>query len=687
MNLRYSPILAACLLLTGPVLAQCDVGEVEVTFSITTDAYGYETYWQLVPGSNACGDGTIAEGGNLTIGCEGGGIQDQEPSGYGNNTLYEEGPWCLTEGAQYTIYMVDDWGDGQASVEVFVNGVSAMDFGVGEGAISALTFTAQSPVARDMAVTQLYTGLFPHVGETVRVRGEVVSLGIDPVTSFELAYSVDGGAPISAVVAGVTLNAGDSYEFAHDVPWLPTLVGTSQLTVSVTTINGGLDLNTFNDQLGSSHEVSPGIPDLAEDYLAEEPLVTTVANSDQDILVPRDLSFHPGSARNQLWVINKDTEESGGSTVTFYDAGESGGTHEWRKDVNSWHFMSLPTGIAMGDNDCFATSPGVFDANHNGGDPFTGPSLWSADTAIYCRFYGGLGSHLDMLHRNPVSQGIAHDYWNRYWVVDGYVGDVVMNDFRGDHGPGNDYHGNGIIRRYSEFTITRDPADHIVSHNVMDKATGWLYVVDHGGQRVLRMNVNSGTVSGPATQWDYEPVVEYTTVTGYEWEAIITEGLVEPAGIEIVGSHLYVSDHANGDIIIYDLSGGPVVEMGRIHTNAPGLMGITVGPDGRIWGVNATTHELLRMDPQEPSGISTANTVILRCWPNPANDRLIVECPAGPYDNSIYLLRDAGGRVVETGRLPARIGTISTEEIPAGAYSIEVHTGDHRMTTKVLIAH
>ncbi len=658
-----------------------------MTIAITTDDYGYETYWQLVPGINACGDGTIFEGGNLVIGCGGGGLQDQEPGGYGNAVTVTEGPWCLVEGTQYTVYMVDDWGDGQAGVEVFVDGVSAVDFGMGAGPINALTFTAQGPVARDMAVTELYTGLFAHVNEVVHVRGKVVSYGSEPVTTFDLSYSIDGGSPVSTTITGVTLNAGDGYEFEHAVPWQPSAAGTAQLTVHASNINGAEDLNTFNDQMGSTHVVSPAIPDLADDYLAAEPIITTVANSDQDVLVPRDLSFHPESARNELWVINKDTEASGGSTVTFYSAGEPGQTHEWRKDVNSWHFMSLPTSIAMGDNNNFATCPGVYDANHNGGDPFTGPSLWSADTAVYCRFYGGLGSHLDMLHVDPNSQGIAHEFWNRYWVVDGFRGDIVMNDFRRDHGPGNDYHGDAIIKRYADFSITKDPNDHVVSHDVLDKSTGWLYVVDHGGQRVLRLNTNTGTVSGPGIYGPFESYVEYEMVSDYEWEAIITEGLVEPAGVEIVGTHLYVSDHANGDIVIYDVAEAPVAELGRIHTNAPGLMGITVGPDGRLWGVNATTHEVLRVDPQEPSAVEEGRLEVLRCWPNPADDRLVFECPAGVRNNGEYRLRDAAGRLVGRGRLSTKVGVLSTSALPAGAYALEVQSGDLRWTTRVAVAH
>ena len=229
-----------------------------------------------------------------------------------------------------------------------------------------------------------------------------------------------------------------------------------------------------------------------------------------------------------------------------------------------------------------------------------------------------------MLHVNPNSQGIAHDRWNRYWVVDGFNGDIVMNDFTVDHGPGNDYHGNAVIRRYAEFTITKDPNDHIVSHDVLDRSTGQLYVVDHGGQRVVRLDTRSGSVSGPGTYGPWESYAEYSMVTGYDWEVIINSGLVEPAGIDVQGDRLLVSDHSNGDIIIYDLSVDPVAELGRIVTASPGIMGIRIGPDGRIWAVNATTHQLLRLDPEVQTGETTLVAPGAAVHPNPATDLLYV---------------------------------------------------------------
>jgi hypothetical protein len=356
-------------------------------------------------------------------------------------------------------------------------------------------------------------------------------------------------------------------------------------------------------------------------------------------------------------------------------------THQWRHDPNAWHFMSLPTGIAMGDNNNFATSPGVYDANHNGGDPFTGPTLWSADTAIYAHnSYGPLGSHLDMLHVNASSQGIAHERWNRYWVVDGNRGDIVMNDFRVDHGPGNDYHGNAIIRRYADITITKDPNDQVVSHNVFDKRNGMLYVVDFGGQRVLRINTTTGTVSGPGNWGPWETYAEYTMVTGYDHEVIISEGLSEPAGIDLIGDRLIVSDHANGDIIIYDVSGSGAPELGRIHTGTPGIMGVKVGPDGRIWYVNASTHALVRVDPQDPSAVAEYQHQEVVLFPNPAQEVVMLNVDACTYE-----VLDTQGRVLLSGRALSRNTGIDVSALASGTYPVRVREGNGIRTTNLVV--
>ncbi len=524
----------------------------------------------------------------------------------------------------------------------------------------------------DVAVSESRVPHYAYPGRPVTIIGDITSHGITSVTSLQLNYTIDDGPVQSMAITGLSLTQNSLYEFFHDAVWTPDTPGLYEVIVWVAAPNGQDDMVPENDAATSIVRVLDPIPMIIDQYLSGEPVVEMIADQGQDLLVPRDLAFHPDPDRDELWVVNKDVNTTGGSTVRFFGAGEEGMTWLWQRDPNAWHFMSLPTAIAFGDNNNFATSPGIFNANQSGEVPFTGPSLWDSDPQVYAQAgFGPLGSHIDMLHVNPRCQGIAHDTWNRYWVVDGHNGDITMNDFRKDHGPGNSWHGDAIIRRYSEFTISRDMDDHIVSHNVLDKNTGWLYVVDHGGQRIMRLDINSGVVSGPGNFGPWESYEEYSMVSGYTWEEIISDGLVQPSGIEVIGERLLVSDHATGEIVIYDLSSPQFTELGRIATGAPGIMGITVGPDGRIWYVNATLHQLGRVTPDETVGIqeqAPASTFLVH--PNPAEAFVVVPVSEGLDPMDMVEIRDLAGRVLRIVQVAELHRGLDISHLPNGTYML-----------------
>ncbi|MBK8500242.1 MAG: T9SS type A sorting domain-containing protein [Flavobacteriales bacterium] len=682
MHSTIRPVLLAFALgAAATATSQCQPGEMEVTIDVITDDWGNETYWQLVAFGNGCDQSPLFIGGNSVITCATAGNQTSPNGGYPNNSTISEGPWCLIEGAQYSIIAIDSYGDAQASFNVYVNGASANQFS-GTGGFNIWTFTVAEPAARDMGVIDLTTPLFNTVGVETAFSGTVKNFGGLPITDFTLNFSFDGTVQFTSDVSGVNVGSGQSYEFFIHGPWVPSAAGSFDFSVFATNINGLPDDVPDNDAASVALVVNEAIPDIIADYLVLSPVIVPVADDDEDLLVPRDLGFHPDRSRNEIWVINKDTENSGGSTVKFTDAGETSQSYLWQRDQNAWHFMSLPTAIAFGDNGNFSTTPGVFDANHNGGAPFTGITLWSSDPAIYALpIFGGLGSHLDMLHVTPHAQGICHERWNRYWVVDGYNHDVVMHDFRADHGPGNDYHGNAIIRRYAGMDIQRDPADHIVSHCVLDKGTGWLYVVDHGNARVIRLNTTTGTVSGPGSFGPYESYVEYSQMSGHVWEDVVTTGLVQPAGIELVGNHLLVSDHANGDIKVYDIAQPGFPLLGTIATGAPGIMGIAVGYDGRIWYVNATTNSLVRIDPDQNVGIVEAAATGVQAYPNPTNDRIFLSNTAALDGSLPVSIFDATGRIALSSNVGLARTGIDASQLAPGAYTIIIgNTAAQRVT-------
>ncbi|MBL7947275.1 MAG: T9SS type A sorting domain-containing protein [Flavobacteriales bacterium] len=684
MRIQLYALPTLFLLANGHAFGQCDSGELEVTIEVQTDQYGNETMWQLVPSGAGCNATPIFQGGNPAIDCSEAGSMASPPGGYASNSTVEEGPFCLTAGGVFDLISIDSFGDDQASFVIYVDGVYAAAFpGVG-GGLQVYPFTVALPAERDLAILSSETSLYGEIGLPVVVAVTVKNAGASTITSAQLAYTLNGGDAVTETVT-LDLAPGEQTEVEMSTTWVPTAAGVDDLQVQVTGVNGDTDMNTVNDAITRELTTYEAIPDLTEFYLEEAPTLTMVANGDQDIAVARDLDFHPDRSRNELWLINKDVFNTGGSTVRFSNPGEPDQEFLYQRDPAARHFLSLPTGIAMGDNNCFATCPGVYDANGNQSTatPFTGPTLWSADPAIYAQNqFGPLGSHLDMLHVTPRSQGIAHERWNRYWVVDGTNQDVVMHDFKGDHGPGQDYHGNAIIHRYTEVTVTRDPNNHIVSHCVMDKRTGWLYIVDHGGQRVLRLDTRTGNIAaGNPSFGPFESYVQYKNVTGATWEVVIDGGLSAPAGIEVVGNTLLVSDHGTGEIIFYDMN-NDFAERGRVAVGT-GVMGIKAGFDGRIWWVNATNSTLNRMDPANANvGVEEAQTTPWSIHPNPANTVVRVVAPTAEAGTTVTIHDGAGRLCLET-PLSVVVNGLDVSRLPNGVYTV---TLDGHTTQRLVIA-
>ena len=366
------------------------------------------------------------------------------------------------------------------------------------------------------------------------------------------------------------------------------------------------------------------IPNIISSYTSVTNTLTynIIVNSSDQVNRPRDLDFHPNG---DLWIINTGTENSGGSTVKVTNPGMTGQSDLWKQDGNAWHFMSLPSAIAFSDNGNFATSTSVKDANHSGGT-FTGPSLWSSDPLIYAVNHGPgtNGSHLDMLHESPYSMGIASESDNIFWVYDDYSNDIVRYDFVNDHGPGNDFHADGRVRRFQGMGLSAIDRT-IVNHLVLDADKKWLYFVDGGNQRILRLDITTGTPNGSPSWGPQEQLAEYKKMIGFVWEEVVTTGVDQPAGIDIIDNRLIVTDYINGDIIFYDVSNTPATEIGRVQTNEPGIMGTVIGPNGRIWYTNHSLNKVVKIEPSTIISDIEEKQLVLngsRIYPNPVSNTL-----------------------------------------------------------------
>ncbi|MBU3679112.1 MAG: redoxin domain-containing protein [Candidatus Kapabacteria bacterium] len=353
--------------------------------------------------------------------------------------------------------------------------------------------------------------------------------------------------------------------------------------------------------------------EFVDRYLTSKPTVTTVAGPSDGIQEPIDLDFNRSLMQgDDLWVVMGD--KSGHAMAILHNATSKQPAVRLKKDSRAYHFMWRTMGIAMGTNGAFATAqngePGDGDQNYM----FMGPTLWSSDTAVFASRYQTeerrLASHLDMLHQSPWDLGIAHDTANVYWVLDAKYPGISRYDFRDPHEVGGTDHRDGVIRRYTETSIT--PAQRgRPAHVCLDKQTGWLYYVDPGAAKVHRLDTRSGRVTDTLEMppSSAENAAEFTAVTGARFSPVITSGLVEPVGIDVIGTRLLVGDRSTGLISVYDISDTSAILLGTISTGAKELLGITVGPDQRIWFVDRATAKVCRLDLDAENSLSASRMV------------------------------------------------------------------------------
>lgn len=540
----------------------------------------------------------------------------------------------------------------------------------------------EEPRSLDAAMAKVDARSFGEENVDFPIRGTLLNNGITPITELEITYTLNGANPVAGTLSGLNIAPFTNFEFEHPKTWTPDAGGMYTVEVTISAINGQTDENMANNSLTFETEIYPHVipPNRIDELLAAPPVFETIATVANQLNLPTDLDFFPILGKNELWVINERNEDIGGSTLTIYDAGTPEQSFLHRVDGNAWHFMSLPTGIAFGDNFNFASSPGVKDANHNNGT-FTGPTLWDSDPAVYAMPSGGNGSHIDMLHGSPYSMGIAHEVDNVYWVFDGWNSTIVRYDFQNDHGPGNDDHSDAIVRRYTEIKVKADRP--VPSHLVLDKASGWLYVVDNGNDRVLRLDINSGQVSNTLPMIN-EPLAEHSAVNTVTWEVIIDQGLTRPSGIEIIGNRLLVSDYATGDILVYDMDNN-FAALGTIATGQPGITGLKVGPDGAIWYTNRTQNSLRKITPGDVSSTGApASLAQVRVMPNPTTGMLRVQLPE--TSEATLMLSDFTGKQIQ--RVPhARNGQqLDLGTLPNGVYLLTIAGEGYSTTRKVILS-
>jgi sugar lactone lactonase YvrE len=171
--------------------------------------------------------------------------------------------------------------------------------------------------------------------------------------------------------------------------------------------------------------------------------------------------------------------------------------------------------------------------------------------------------------------GIAHEADNIYWAFNGELGALDRYDFHEPHVVGGDDHSDGELWRYAEGQLSRVPG--VPSHLALDIQMRTLYVADTGHQRIVRLELDSGTPGNNVPTLD--PIAVHRSIDGATVDEIVGPGVLQaPAGLTLAGDGLLVADDATGILSWFTLDGAL---LDQVATELPHLAGVAVGPDGK----------------------------------------------------------------------------------------------------------
>lgn len=104
------------------------------------------------------------------------------------------------------------------------------------------------------------------------ITGEVTNYGTSTITSMDINYSINGGATVTQSVSGLNIATFDNYSFTHGTGWTPAAIGTYQIDIWASNINGNTDMNNSND-------VASGSVDVFNSSTQRTPLFETFTSS------------------------------------------------------------------------------------------------------------------------------------------------------------------------------------------------------------------------------------------------------------------------------------------------------------------------------------------------------------------------------------------------------------------------
>lgn len=125
-----------------------------------------------------------------------------------------------------------------------------------------------TPLALDAAMASIVVPKYVEDGASFDLTGKISNEGSTPLTSFDVVYTLDNGAPQTMAVTGVNIPLGGDHAFTHNVPVVLSGLGSHLVKAWVANPNNGTDLNNANDTLSAYSSAVTFVPE--KKVLAEE---------------------------------------------------------------------------------------------------------------------------------------------------------------------------------------------------------------------------------------------------------------------------------------------------------------------------------------------------------------------------------------------------------------------------------
>ena len=135
------------------------------------------------------------------------------------------------------------------------------------------TYTPFIPLAYDMAAIDLnMVSNLALTSAPFTVSGDVVSISATTITSLDINYSINGGAPVVDNLSGLNLALFDTLTFNHNIIWNPTTTGSYFVEIWASNLNGNPDMDPLNDYFSDSIHIWNALA-------VRQPLIETFTSS------------------------------------------------------------------------------------------------------------------------------------------------------------------------------------------------------------------------------------------------------------------------------------------------------------------------------------------------------------------------------------------------------------------------